>query len=159
MHLYRTAATLVVSSLISMWCSAQSRVVETSAPAAPITAKAPLPKADSAGLFAVDYRDGQLSVVAEKAELGKLLAALGKKIGASIEVAPEVASEPVVARIGPATPAQVLAQLLDGPKLEYIVMGSDESGHGLKRVIVRRRNTFGREPLAGMKAQTGLSGR
>lgn len=159
MHFYRKAATLVLSSLLSMCCSAQSRPVAPNGPVAPVTAQAPLGKADPAGVFAIDYRNGKVSVVAERAELGKLLAALGKKIGASIEVAPEVARDPVVARVGPATPSQVLAQLLDGPQLEYIVLGADNSALGLKRVVVRRRNTFGREPLTAMKEQPGSSGR
>ena len=153
----RKAATLVLSSLLSISCSAQSRAVVPS-DAAPMSSQAQ-PKPGSSALFALDYRNGKVSVVAEKAELGKLLAALGKKIGASIDVAPEIAREPVVARIGPASPALVLAQLLDGPKFEYIVMGSDENGHGLKRVIVRQRNSFGREPLAAMKPGPGGSGR
>lgn len=157
MHLYRNAVTLALSSLL-MCCSAQTGLVASNGPA-PTTAQAPLAKPDPAGLFAIDYRNGKVSVVAERAELGKLLAALGKKIGASIEVAPEVAKEPVVARVGPATPTQVLAQLLDGPQLEYIVLGADDSGLGLKRVVVRRRNTFGREPLTLMKAQAGSSRR
>lgn len=158
MRLYRRAAILVLSLLLSFLCSAQTRSVSPRDAATSIVLKAPLLKVDSPELFAIDYRDGQVSVVAEKAELGQLLEALGKKIGARIDVAPEVAREPVVARIGPATPTQALAQLLDGPKLEYIVMGSDASGHGLKRVIVRRRNSFGREPLAATKAP-GASGR
>jgi type II secretory pathway component GspD/PulD (secretin) len=110
------------------------------------------PKATSSGVLAVDYRNGEVTVVAEKAELGKVLELLGKKIGTSIEVAPEVAKDPVVAHLGPVTPTQALAQLLDGPTLEYIVMGSDESGHVLQRVVVRRRNSFAREPLVAVKA-------
>lgn len=158
MHLYRKAATLVLSSLLTMCCSAQTGRAPNG-PDTPTMAPAPLSKADPAGSFAIDYRNGKLSVVADKAELGKLLGALGKKIGASIEVAPDIAREPVVARIGSATPTQVLAQLLDGPQLEYIVLGADDSGLGLKRVVVRRRNTFGREPLTAMKAQPGISHR
>lgn len=161
MHLYRKAATLVLSSLLTMCCSAQTGPVAPNGPAAPApaTAQPPLAKTDSAGLFAIDYRNGKVTVVAERAELGKLLGALGKKIGASIEVAPDIAREPVVARIGPATPTQVLAQLLDGPQLEYIVLGADDSGLGLKRVVVRRRNTFGREPLTAIKPQPEISSR
>ncbi|MGE5322831.1 MAG: hypothetical protein ACM3SW_08215 [Actinomycetota bacterium] len=158
MRLYKAAATMLVSSL-SIWCCAQSRATAPTGSAAPATSQAQLAKPDSSRLFAIDYRNGRVSLVAERAELGKVLEAIGKKIGASIEVAPDVASEPVVARIGPATPAQVLVQLLDGPKLEYIVIGSDDGGKGLKRVVVRRRNTFGREPLAAMKTQPGPSRR
>jgi hypothetical protein len=106
--------------------------------------------ADTAGVFAVDYRAGLLSVVAEKAELGKVLNLVGSKTGASIEVAPEVAAEPVVAHLGPGSPRQVLSQLLDSPHLAYIVMGSDEEG-SLQRIVIRKRNSFGRQ-LAAMRA-------
>jgi len=113
---------------------------------------AEVPKTTSPGALAIDYRNGEVTVVAEKAELGKVLELLGKKIGTSIEVAPDVARDPVVAHLGPVTPTQALAQLLDGPTLEYIVMGSDDSGHLLQRVVVRRRNSFAREPLVAVKA-------
>ncbi|HWG50553.1 MAG TPA: hypothetical protein VN669_12715 [Candidatus Acidoferrales bacterium] len=123
-------------------------------PSVPLTAQAvpEPPKSASSGRFSVDYRNGEVTVIAEKAELGKVLELLGKKIGTSIEVAPEAANDPVVAHLGPVTPTQALAELLDGPTLEYIVMGSDDSGHVLQRVVVRRRNTFGREPLVAVKA-------
>ena len=129
-----------------------SAQVVTPAPVAPpVAAAAPLPAADTMSVFAVDYRGGLLSVVAEKAELGKLINMVGSKTGASVEVAPEVAAEPVVARLGPGSPRQVLSQLLDSPHLAYIVMGSDEDG-SLQRIVIRRRNSFGRENFAAMRA-------
>jgi type II secretory pathway component GspD/PulD (secretin) len=109
-----------------------------------------LPVADTTGAFAVDYRAGLLSVVAEKAELGKVLDMVGSKTGASIEVAPEIAAEPVVAHLGPAAPRQILSELLDSPHLAYIVMGSDEDG-SLQRIVIRKRNSFGRQ-LAAARA-------
>lgn len=99
----------------------------------------------------VDYHNGLLSVVTDKADLGKVLQLVGSKIGTSIEVAPEIAADPVVAHISPAPPTQVLAQLLDGPQLEYIVMAADESGQVLNRVVVRKRSSFARQPLVGIK--------
>ena len=113
-----------------------------------------LPTARSAsGTVVVEYRKGLLSLMAERAELGQVLKIVGSKIGTSIEVAPDITADPVVAHISPAPPSQVLAQLLDGPQLEYIVMGSDESGHVLNRVVVRKRNGFARQPLVAIKSQ------
>jgi hypothetical protein len=134
---------------------ANAAIAAPKAPAMPpapehVIPAAPLPNADADGAFAVDYRGGRLSVVAEKAELGKVLRRLGEKTGASIEVAPEVEKEPVVARLGPAATNQVLSELLDSPHLEYIVMGSDD-GQTLKRIVVRRRASFARQPLVTMK--------
>lgn len=120
-------------------------------PVAPIAQPA---KPDFSGTFAVDYRSGQLSVVADKAELGKLMKLLGEKLGASVEVSSDVATEPVVARLGPAAPNQILAQLLDSSHLEYIVMGSDENGLGIQRIVVHKRNALGREPLGAIRRQT-----
>jgi hypothetical protein len=118
---------------------------------APAVRSAPLPAAAQEASFAVDYRDGLLSVVAEKAELGKVMNLVGSKTGATIEVAPEVTGEPVVAHLGPGSPRQILSQLLDSPHLTYIVMGSDEDG-ALQRIVIRKRNSFGRQPAVAMRA-------
>jgi hypothetical protein len=117
----------------------------------PAITSAPLPAAAQEASFAVDYRDGLLSVVAEKAELGKVMNLVGSKTGATIEVAPEVTGEPVVAHLGPGSPRQILSQLLDSPHLAYIVMGSDEDG-ALQRIVIRKRNSFGRQPAVAMRA-------
>jgi hypothetical protein len=115
-----------------------------------------LPQSAS-GTVSVEYRNGLLSVVTDKADLGKVLQVVGSKIGTSIEVAPEIASDPVVAHISPAPPTQVLAQLLDGPQLEYIVMASDQGGQSLNRVVVRRRSSFGRQPLIAIKTTSAVT--
>jgi hypothetical protein len=129
-----------------------------SAPAQSASAPASLQVPTTSGTVSVDYRNGLLSVVADKAELGKVLQLVGSKIGTSIEVAPEIAADPVIDHISPAPPAQVLAQLLDGPQLEYIVIGSDESGHVLNRVVVRKRSSFARQPLVAIKAPAQAAG-
>jgi hypothetical protein len=117
----------------------------------PINGQATSVAQAASGTVSVEYRNGLLSVVADKADLGKVLQLVGSKIGTSIEVAPEIAADPVVAHISPAPPTQVLAQLLDGPQLEYIVMASDDSGQVLNRVVVRRRSSFARQPLVAIR--------
>jgi hypothetical protein len=124
---------------------------------APINGQAAGLPQSASGTVSVEYRNGLLSVVTDKADLGKVLQVVGSKIGTSIEVAPEIASDPVVAHISPAPPTQVLAQLLDGPQLEYIVMASDEGGQSLNRVVVRRRSSFGRQPLIAIKTTSAVT--
>lgn len=102
--------------------------------------------------MAVDYRQGQLSLVADHAPLGKLLALVAAKTGATIEVAPEMAQELVAARLGPATPNEVLSALLDGPKLEYIILGSDSPGGVLKVIVRRSKNFIGQPAMAALYA-------
>lgn len=106
-------------------------------------------ESDGDGLAAVDYRKGLLSVVSEHATLDKVLTLVGVKIGATIEVANDVGKEAVMAHLGPASPDQVLRNLLDSPTVDYIIMGGDQ----VNRVIVRRRQSFGRQPLAMPVAQ------
>lgn len=114
------------------------------APVPAVAAQLALPS-DPGANMAIDYRQGQLSLVADHAPLGKLLALVASKTGATIEVAPEMAQELVAARLGPATPNEVLSALLDGPKLEYIILGSDSPG-GVSKVIVRRNKNFMGQP-------------
>lgn len=111
-------------------------------PAAP-----PAPSADPAGALAVAFTQGKLTIAAENVGLGRLLKLIGSKTGAEIECAPEIASEPVVARLGPGIPSEVLTALLTSPRIDFIVMGSDDQGL-VQRVVVRRRASFGREPMA-----------
>ena len=107
----------------------------------------PAPSADPAALAVVDFRQGKLTVAANNANLGRVLKLIGRKTGAEIEIPPELATEPVVVRLGPGSPSEVLAALLNSPRLDFIVLGSDEQGQ-LQRVVVRKRASFGREPLA-----------
>ena len=116
-------------------------------PAAP-----PAPNADPAGMAAVEFEQGKLTIAANNADLGRVLKLIGNKTGAEIEFAPEIASEPVVARLGPGWPSEVLTALLTSPRIDFIVMGSDEEGQ-VRRVVVRKRASFGREPMAAAPTQ------
>lgn len=105
--------------------------------AAPVTAH-------RSGEMRVDFRDGQLSVVADDAELGKVLHQIGDKTGASVEVAPEVTGERVIAHLGPGPAAEIVATLLNSPRLDFILMGSEDE-NSIKRLIVRRKASFAKE--------------
>jgi hypothetical protein len=102
------------------------------------------------GVAGVDYRKGLLSVVSDHATLEKVLKLVGNKIGADIEISNDLAKEAVVAHLGPAAPSEVLHQLLDGPTVDYIIMGGDQ----VSRIIVRRKLTFGRQPLGPMQTKS-----
>lgn len=103
------------------------------------------------GTMAADFRNGQLSVVADDAELGKVLQLIGEKTGASVEVAPEIAGERVIAHLGPGPAGDIVATLLNSPRLDFILMGSEDQT-SIKRLIVRRKASFGRE-LSQSRAQ------
>ena len=104
----------------------------------------------TSGSAAVDYAHGQLTVVSERATLGQVLKLVAAKTGGVVDVAPELQNEPVIARLGPGPVREVLTELLDSPKVDYIVMGAADGHSGLERIVVRTRQTFGRTAMAAV---------
>ena len=130
-------ASPVVAPLAANLSSAPVPVPATMAPA-------PTPEPTAT----VHYAQGQLTVSSQNASLGMLLKLISAKTGATIDVAPELQNEPVVAQIGPKAVQEVMSALLDSPKIDYIIMGSGTDG-GLQRILVRTRQSFGRTEFAG----------
>jgi hypothetical protein len=100
---------------------------------------------------AVDYSSGQLTVVSDSASLAFVLKLVGAKTGAVVDIAPELQSEPVAARLGPAPVREVLTGLLDSPRIDYIVMGTGDEPGSLKRIVVRTRQSFGQLAMAPIR--------
>lgn len=113
-----------------------------SAPATMAPAPTPEPTA------MVHYAQGQLTVTSQNASLGTVLKLISAKTGATIDLAPELQNEPVAAQIGPSAVKDVMSALLDSPKIDYIIMGSGAADGGLQRILVRRRQSFGRTEFA-----------
>jgi hypothetical protein len=110
-----------------------------------------LPSADPDAPVTVEFVLGKLTVVANHADLGKVLRLIAVKIGAEIQVEPEVAAEPAIVRLGPGSPSEVLGALLGSPRIDFIILGSEDR---VQRVMVSRRTSFGREStLTAMTAQ------
>ena len=116
------------------------------APATMPPATAPEPTAT------VRYAQGQLTVSSQNASLGTVLKLISAKTGATIDVAPELQNEPVVAQIGPSAIQDVMSALLDSPKIDYIIMGSGTTDGGLQRILVRTRQSFGRTEFAANRS-------
>jgi len=72
----------------------------------------------------VRYQDGQLTVVAPNSLLGDVLRAISAQTGAQLDLPPAAATQRVVDSIGPGTPQQVVSELLDGSKFDYVIVGS-----------------------------------
>jgi hypothetical protein len=116
---------------------------------APVSAPATMaPAATPEPTATVRYAQGQLTVTSQNASLGTVLKLISTKTGAAIDLAPELQNEPVVAQIGPSPVRDVMSALLDSPKIDYIIMGSGAADGGLQRILVRRRQSFGRTEFA-----------
>jgi hypothetical protein len=109
----------------------------------PVVSPAPSPEPTAA----VNYTQGQLTVVSQSASLGTVLKLISAKTGAVIDLAPELQNEPVIAQIGPSAVREVMTALLDSPKIDYIIMGSGNASGGMERILVRTRQSFGRNVI------------
>ncbi len=83
----------------------------------------------------VTYEDGMLTIVAPNSTLGDILRSVRKHTSAEIDV-PPTASERVVTRLGPAPAREVMAELLNGSRFNYILLGSPENANALTRVVL-----------------------
>jgi hypothetical protein len=82
----------------------------------------------------VSYQNSQLTIVASNSTLSDILRAVRKQTGAEIEV--PAAPERVVTHLGPGSARDVIAQLLNGSRFNYVLLGSPEDSASLTRVVL-----------------------
>ena len=83
----------------------------------------------------VSYQDGLLTIVAPNSTLGDILRSVRKHTSAEIEI-PATANERVVTRLGPGPAREVVAELLNGSRFNYILLGSPADASLLVRVVL-----------------------
>jgi len=93
----------------------------------PLDSMAPVPPQ-------VSYQNAQLTIVAPNSTLGDILRAVRKQTGAEIEI--PVATERVVTHLGPGPAREVVAELLNGSRFNYVLMGSPANEAALTRVVL-----------------------
>ncbi len=82
----------------------------------------------------VSFQAGQLTIVAANSTLGDILRAVRKQTGAEIEV-PE-AQDRVVTHLGPGPARDVVAELLNGSRFNYVLVGSPADAAVLTKVVL-----------------------
>lgn len=113
----------------------------------------------------VTFRNGLLTVNAVNSTLASLLTAIRNKTGIEFEGAELAGQDRVAISMGPATEGEVLASILSGSNLDYVVMGRPDSPTIVQRVLLTRRSRpgaatvangqNGQQPLANPPAQEG----
>jgi hypothetical protein len=104
----------------------------------------------------VTFRNGLLSIRANKATLSEVLFAVHQRTGADIAIAAGAEQEKVVAELGPAPAPEVLASLLNGSTFNFLILSAPDNPRVLDRVILSQRGPGGGMPLPPM--QTGDDG-
>lgn len=82
----------------------------------------------------VSYQNEQLTIVAPNSTLGDILRAVRKQTGAEIEI--PAATERVVTHLGPGPAREVVAELLNGSRFNYVLLGSAGNDGVLTRVVL-----------------------
>jgi hypothetical protein len=86
----------------------------------------------------VTFENGQLTIDAPNSTLGDILRAVRKQTGADIDI-PD-ARERVATTIGPAPAQEVMAELLNGSRFNYVLLGSPQDPKALTRVVLVARS-------------------
>jgi hypothetical protein len=94
----------------------------------PLDSMAPVPPQ-------VTYEHEQLTIIAPNSTLGDILRAVRKRTSAEIEI-PSNATERVVTHLGPGPARDVMAELLNGSRFNYVLLGSPQDANLLTRVVL-----------------------
>jgi len=86
----------------------------------------------------VSYQNNQLTIVAPNSTLADILRAVKKLTGAEIEI--PAAPERVVTHLGPGPARDVVADLLNGSRFNYVLLGSPSDETALTRVVLVAKN-------------------
>ncbi|HKH99694.1 MAG TPA: AMIN domain-containing protein [Candidatus Sulfotelmatobacter sp.] len=87
----------------------------------------------------VTFRGGMLAIKANKATLAEVLFAVQQRTGAEVAIAAGADQEKVVADLGPAPAPEVLSQLLNGSKFNFMILSAVNNPQQLERVILSPR--------------------
>jgi hypothetical protein len=84
----------------------------------------------------VTYKNGLLTIIANNSTLGDILHAVSVRTGATVDAPGNLTTERVATRIGPGSPRDVLAMLLEGPRFQYVLVGSDGDPNAVRSIIL-----------------------
>jgi len=82
----------------------------------------------------VTFQNNQLTIVAPNSTLADILRAVKKQTGAEIEI--PSAPDRVVTHLGPGPAREVMADLLNGSRFNYILLGSPADETALTRIVL-----------------------
>jgi hypothetical protein len=116
-----------------------SKKKNTPPPPLPSGTQGPVPQVPLDAIPAVapqvSYENGLLTIVAPNSTLGDILRGVRKHTSADIEI-PPTANERVVTHLGPAPAREVMAELLNGSRFNYILLGAPDDANALVRVVL-----------------------
>jgi hypothetical protein len=97
----------------------------------------------------VVYYDGLLAVTAQDAALGDILESVHASTGALVD-APAL-KEHVSVQLMPQAPVQIIASLLEGMHLNYVIVGGTSEQDLLRYLVVSRRPLVDEAPVPAVQ--------
>jgi hypothetical protein len=94
----------------------------------------------------IALQNGLLTLTSDKASLAEILDELRQQTGAEIVVPPGAEGEEVAVSLGPAAPREVIAQLLNGSRYNFIIVGTDNDANKVDRLILSPKSAGGVVP-------------
>jgi hypothetical protein len=88
----------------------------------------------------VKFENGQLTIHAADATLSEVLFQIQKVTGAEIAIPSGTEQQHVASDFGPASPSAVLAELLNGSGLNFVVVGSPSNPNILRSVVLTQNS-------------------
>src|SRR5207245_10786489 len=96
----------------------------------------------------VEFRNGELTISADKATLAEVLYEVHRQTGADIPIPSGAEREQVVGSFGPAPAREVMASLLNGSRFNFILVASDQDPSQLRSVVLTPRGDAAPQPAA-----------
>jgi hypothetical protein len=96
----------------------------------------------------ISFDAGLLTIVAPNSTLADIFAGIRSVTGVRIETVGGPSADRVAAKIGPAPLRNVLMSLLQGSKLDYVILGSVQDPEKIERVILSPRMAGGEATAA-----------
>ncbi len=135
--------------------TAAHEAVSQAIPATPAatTPAAPESKPSPVAPPKISYARGQLSIEAFDVTLEDVLTKVAALIGVKIKIPPGAGSErlPMV-KLGPGPAREVVASLLSGSSLNYLILASATEPEGIQDLLLMPREKKGSEPTAASAA-------
>lgn len=90
--------------------------------------------------MSVDYKDGKLKIVSDRASLAEVLTEVRRRTGADISIPPAASQEQVFGTLGPASPRDVMAALLNGSHFNFVMVGTESDPTQLRSLFLTLRD-------------------
>jgi phosphate uptake regulator len=96
---------------------------------------------------AVSFKDGQLSIEANKATLAEVLYQVHMSTGADIAIPAGAERETVIVKAGPGPATEVMSTVLNGSHFNFVAVGSEQDQNALRTIILTAKNGEESPPL------------